>query len=56
MNAKSIHLLGGDGHARPGGCVAERDEMFLRVTGGLAPDTPANVPWYGQGSTTRRPP
>lgn len=52
MNAKSIDLLGGDGHARPGGFVAERGETFLRVTEGLAPDTPVNVPWYGQGTTT----
>ncbi|MER5617856.1 maleylpyruvate isomerase N-terminal domain-containing protein [Streptomyces sp. NPDC002215] len=32
--------------------VAERGETFLRVTEGLAPDTPVNVPWYGQGTTT----
>ncbi|MEV5204682.1 maleylpyruvate isomerase N-terminal domain-containing protein [Streptomyces sp. NPDC053720] len=51
MNAKSIELFGGDEHARPGDFVAERGEMFLRTTEGLAPDTPVSAPWYGQGTT-----
>ncbi|WP_405710431.1 MULTISPECIES: hypothetical protein [unclassified Streptomyces] len=52
MNAKSIDLFGGDGHACPGDFVAERGEMFLRITEGLAPGTPVTAPWYGQGTTT----
>ncbi|MFB7213487.1 hypothetical protein [Streptomyces sp. NPDC056255] len=51
MNAKSVDLLGGDGHARPGDFVAERGETFLRITQGLAPDIPVSVPWYGQEVT-----
>lgn len=51
MDAKSVDLLGGDGHARPGDFVAERGETFLRITEGLAPDTPVTVPRYGQRAT-----
>ncbi|MFB8034457.1 hypothetical protein ACFC5Z_16265 [Streptomyces sp. NPDC056004] len=49
MDAKSVDLLGGDGHARPGDFVAERGETFLRITEGLAPDTPSPCPGTGRG-------
>lgn len=51
VNARSIGLFGGDQRARLGDFVAERGETFLRVTEGLAPDTPVAVPWYGQELT-----
>ncbi|WP_371095463.1 maleylpyruvate isomerase N-terminal domain-containing protein [Streptomyces sanglieri] len=51
MNAKSVELFGGDEHVRPGDFIAERGETFLRVTEGLAPDTPVSAPWYGKGAT-----
>lgn len=51
MNATSIGLFGGDDRARQIDVVAERGEAFLRVTEGLAPDTPVAVPWYGQEVT-----
>jgi uncharacterized protein (TIGR03083 family) len=51
MNAKSIELFGGEEHIRPGDVIAERGELFLRATDGLAPDTPVTAPWYGQGTT-----
>ncbi|MFD5505172.1 maleylpyruvate isomerase N-terminal domain-containing protein [Streptomyces sp. NPDC127061] len=51
MNAKSIELFGGDEHVRPGDFIAERGVTFLRVTEGLAPDTPVSAPWYGEGAT-----
>ncbi|MGY3062969.1 hypothetical protein ACVWZD_007267 [Streptomyces sp. TE3672] len=50
MNAKSIELFGGDEHVRPGDFIAERGGTFLRVTEGLAPDTPVSAPWYGEGA------
>ncbi|MFE3151909.1 maleylpyruvate isomerase N-terminal domain-containing protein [Streptomyces sp. NPDC059218] len=51
MNAKSVELFGGDEHVRPGDFIAERGKTFLRLTEGLAPDTPVSAPWYGQGTT-----
>lgn len=51
MNATSVGLLDGDGRARLGDLVAERGESFLRVTEGLAPDTPVTAPWYGPEPT-----
>ncbi|MFE5487908.1 maleylpyruvate isomerase family mycothiol-dependent enzyme [Streptomyces sp. NPDC056527] len=51
MNATSIKLFTGDDRARLDDFVAERGEAFLRVTEGLAPDTPIVVPWYGQEIT-----
>ncbi|MER5498562.1 maleylpyruvate isomerase N-terminal domain-containing protein [Streptomyces sp. NPDC002561] len=51
MNARSIDLFGGEERARPADVVAERGEEFLRITEGLAPDTPVAVPWYGEGVT-----
>ncbi|MEU5425676.1 maleylpyruvate isomerase N-terminal domain-containing protein [Streptomyces olivoreticuli] len=49
VNAKAIGLFGGDGCGGSGDFVAERGETFLRVTEGLAPDTPVATPWYGEG-------
>ncbi|MCF3105774.1 maleylpyruvate isomerase N-terminal domain-containing protein [Streptomyces roseoverticillatus] len=51
VNAKSIGLFGGDERARLGDFIAEQGETFLRVTEGLAPDTPVVTPWYGQELT-----
>ncbi|MFC8276049.1 maleylpyruvate isomerase N-terminal domain-containing protein [Streptomyces sp. NPDC057271] len=51
VNATSIGFFGGDDRARLHDFVAERGETFLRVTEGLAPDTPVVVPWYGQEIT-----
>ncbi|ALO11597.1 hypothetical protein AQF52_6004 [Streptomyces venezuelae] len=47
MNDTSIGLLDGEGRARLGDLLAERGETFLRITEGLAPDTPVTAPWYG---------
>ncbi|MET9677163.1 maleylpyruvate isomerase N-terminal domain-containing protein [Streptomyces sp. NPDC006482] len=51
MNATSVALFAGEARARLGEFVAERGETFLRVTAGLAPDTPVTAPWYGEGAT-----
>ncbi|MGW4229896.1 maleylpyruvate isomerase N-terminal domain-containing protein [Streptomyces sp. NPDC004980] len=51
MNALSVGLLGGDERARLGDFVAERGETFLRLTEGLAPDTPVAALWYGRELT-----
>ncbi|MCX5393806.1 maleylpyruvate isomerase N-terminal domain-containing protein [Streptomyces sp. NBC_00094] len=51
MNATSVALFAGEERARLGEFVAERGEAFLRVTAGLAPDTPVTAPWYGEGAT-----
>ncbi|WP_314613514.1 maleylpyruvate isomerase N-terminal domain-containing protein [Streptomyces stackebrandtii] len=51
MNATSVGLLGGPDRARLGDLLAERGETFLRVTEGLAPDTPVTAPWYGPEPT-----
>lgn len=48
MNTKSVGLFRGEERARLGGFLAEQGERFLRVTDGLAPDTPVAAPWYGQ--------
>ncbi|MFE4309472.1 maleylpyruvate isomerase N-terminal domain-containing protein [Streptomyces sp. NPDC056891] len=48
LNATSIGLFGGGERARIGEFIGERSEMFLRVTEGLAPDTPVNAPWLGK--------
>ncbi|MGW1074464.1 maleylpyruvate isomerase N-terminal domain-containing protein [Streptomyces sp. NPDC002537] len=48
VNAKAVDLFGGDELAVLGDFVAERGEIFLRVTEGLAPDTPVATPWYGE--------
>ncbi|MFF3389727.1 maleylpyruvate isomerase N-terminal domain-containing protein [Streptomyces sp. NPDC002669] len=47
VNAGSVGLFDGEERARPGDVVAERGGAFLRITEGLAPDTPVAVPWYG---------
>ncbi|MFF5454021.1 maleylpyruvate isomerase N-terminal domain-containing protein [Streptomyces sp. NPDC012950] len=47
MNARSITLFGREERAGTADFVAERGETFLRVTEGLAPDTPVSAPWYG---------
>ncbi|WP_024755116.1 maleylpyruvate isomerase N-terminal domain-containing protein [Streptomyces exfoliatus] len=51
MNATSVGLLDGEGRARLGDLLAERGETFLRITEGLAPDTPVTAPWYGPEPT-----
>ncbi|MFI9742731.1 maleylpyruvate isomerase N-terminal domain-containing protein [Streptomyces sp. NPDC052494] len=51
MNATSVGLLGGPDRAHLGDLLAERGEAFLRVTDGLAPDTPVTAPWYGPEPT-----
>nr|WP_202437795.1 maleylpyruvate isomerase N-terminal domain-containing protein [Streptomyces sp. SID5910] len=48
MNDRSVTLFGGAERARVPDVVAERGETFLRVTEGLAPDTPVAAPWYGE--------
>ncbi|MFC5722847.1 maleylpyruvate isomerase N-terminal domain-containing protein [Streptomyces gamaensis] len=48
LNAEAVRLVGRDERRRLGDFVAERGETFLRVTEGLAPDTPVAAPWYGQ--------
>ncbi|MFI1716956.1 maleylpyruvate isomerase N-terminal domain-containing protein [Streptomyces litmocidini] len=48
LNALSTGLVTGEERARLGDLLAERGETFLRVTEGLAPDTPLAAPWYGQ--------
>ncbi|MFJ6247279.1 MULTISPECIES: maleylpyruvate isomerase N-terminal domain-containing protein [unclassified Streptomyces] len=48
MNARSVTLFGGEDRAKLPDFVAERGETFLRVTEGLAPDTPVSAPWYGE--------
>ncbi|MFF6869580.1 MULTISPECIES: maleylpyruvate isomerase N-terminal domain-containing protein [unclassified Streptomyces] len=47
MNARSVTLFGREERAGTADFVAERGETFLRVTEGLAPDTPVSAPWYG---------
>ncbi|MFF4169374.1 maleylpyruvate isomerase N-terminal domain-containing protein [Streptomyces sp. NPDC001744] len=47
LNARSVTLFGAGEGVRPADFVAERGEAFLRVTRGLAPDTPLDAPWYG---------
>lgn len=49
VNAKAIGVFAEEARARPGEAVAERGEAFLRLTEGLAPDTPVPTPWYGGG-------
>ncbi|MEU7391532.1 maleylpyruvate isomerase N-terminal domain-containing protein [Streptomyces tanashiensis] len=48
MNATSIGLVTGDERAHLGDFLAERGEIFLRITEGLAHDTPVAAPWYGE--------
>ncbi|WP_435188708.1 maleylpyruvate isomerase N-terminal domain-containing protein [Streptomyces sp. bgisy126] len=48
MNARSVTLFGGEDRPKVPDFVAERGETFLRVTEGLAPDTPVSAPWYGE--------
>ncbi|WP_406054509.1 maleylpyruvate isomerase family mycothiol-dependent enzyme [Streptomyces sp. NBC_01077] len=48
MNATAISLFDGEERARLGDFIAERSEMFLRVTEGLSPDTPVTAPWLGK--------
>ncbi|MET9536229.1 maleylpyruvate isomerase N-terminal domain-containing protein [Streptomyces sp. NPDC006553] len=48
VNATSIGLFGGEERTRIGEFIGERSEMFLRVTEGLAPDSPVNAPWLGK--------
>ncbi|MEU3663720.1 maleylpyruvate isomerase N-terminal domain-containing protein [Streptomyces sp. NPDC032940] len=48
MNARSVTLFAGEDRATVPDVVAERGETFLRVTEGLAPDTPVSAPWYGE--------
>ncbi|MEV8475145.1 maleylpyruvate isomerase N-terminal domain-containing protein [Streptomyces sp. NPDC051173] len=47
VNAKAVGIFAEEARARPGAAVAERGEGFLRITEGLAPDTPVPTPWYG---------
>ncbi|MGV9690407.1 maleylpyruvate isomerase N-terminal domain-containing protein [Streptomyces sp. NPDC003444] len=47
MNARSVTLFGREERAGTADFVAERGETFLRVTEGIAPDTPVSAPWYG---------
>ncbi|MFJ3086664.1 hypothetical protein [Streptomyces sp. NPDC086838] len=48
MNDRSVALFGREERAQVPGFLAERGETFLRVTEGLAPDTPVPAPWYGE--------
>ncbi|GHF45693.1 hypothetical protein GCM10010359_55420 [Streptomyces morookaense] len=48
VNAKAVTLFGQDERAHLGDFVREHGETFLRVTEGLAPETPVPTPWYGQ--------
>ncbi|MFJ5138670.1 maleylpyruvate isomerase N-terminal domain-containing protein [Streptomyces sp. NPDC088707] len=48
VNAPSIGLFDGEERTRIGEFIGERSEKFLRVTEGLAPDTPVNAPWLGK--------
>ncbi|MFI9235343.1 maleylpyruvate isomerase N-terminal domain-containing protein [Streptomyces sp. NPDC053079] len=48
VNAKAIGLFGEDERRHLGDVIADRGETFLRVTEGLAPQTPVATPWYGQ--------
>lgn len=50
MNARSVELFRGPAGAERADFLAERGETFLRVAGGLPPDTPVAVPWYGGGA------
>ncbi|WP_171169543.1 maleylpyruvate isomerase N-terminal domain-containing protein [Streptomyces sp. I05A-00742] len=47
VNAASIDLFGRGERARLGDVLTERAESFLRLTDGLAPDTPVAAPWLG---------
>ncbi|MGW7411148.1 maleylpyruvate isomerase N-terminal domain-containing protein [Streptomyces sp. NPDC054863] len=51
MNDTSIGLVSGAERALLGEFLTERAEAFLRVTEGIAPDTPVAAPWYGQEVT-----
>ncbi len=51
VNALSVDLLGREERARLHEVVTERGETFLRVTDGLAPDTPVAAPWLGRERT-----
>ncbi|MFF4410680.1 maleylpyruvate isomerase N-terminal domain-containing protein [Streptomyces sp. NPDC001404] len=51
VNAKAVSLFGADERAHLGDFVRDHGETFLRVTGGLAPETPVPTPWYGQQVT-----
>ncbi|MGW2364715.1 maleylpyruvate isomerase family mycothiol-dependent enzyme [Streptomyces sp. NPDC001667] len=48
VNAKAVDVFAEEARAGAGAFVAERGEAFLRVTEGLAPDTPVPTPWYGE--------
>ncbi|MEU7135014.1 maleylpyruvate isomerase N-terminal domain-containing protein [Streptomyces sp. NPDC046261] len=48
VNAKALGLFGEDERTRLGDFIADHGETFLRVTEGLAPQTPVATPWYGQ--------
>ncbi|MFJ5934188.1 maleylpyruvate isomerase N-terminal domain-containing protein [Streptomyces sp. NPDC093071] len=52
MNARSVTLFGREERAGTADFVAERGETFLRVTEGLALDTPVSAPWYGDVPVT----
>ncbi|MEV0324707.1 maleylpyruvate isomerase N-terminal domain-containing protein [Streptomyces sp. NPDC050658] len=47
MNAQSIAFVDGAERSGLGDLVAERGELFLRVTEGLAPETAVAAPWMG---------
>ncbi|KUJ69455.1 hypothetical protein ACZ90_11245 [Streptomyces albus subsp. albus] len=51
VNTTSIGLVGNGERVRVGDFLAERAEMFLRATEGLAPDTPVAAPWLGRELT-----
>ncbi|MEU2512901.1 maleylpyruvate isomerase N-terminal domain-containing protein [Streptomyces syringium] len=51
VNAKAIGLFGAEERRHLGDFVAERGEVFLRATEGLAPHTPVVTPWYGEQMT-----
>ncbi|MEU8891589.1 maleylpyruvate isomerase N-terminal domain-containing protein [Streptomyces sp. NPDC048442] len=51
MNDTSIGLISGAERGLLGDFLTGRAETFLRVTEGLAPDTPVAAPWYGQEVT-----
>ncbi|WP_405940264.1 maleylpyruvate isomerase N-terminal domain-containing protein [Streptomyces sp. NBC_00726] len=46
MNERSLTLFQDEQRAQAPDFIAERSETFLRVTEGLAPDTPVASPWY----------
>lgn len=48
VNTSAMVAFGATGDMPPCEYIAERAETFLRVTEGLAPDTPVAAPWYGE--------